>query len=245
MKTYLRFVAAALALLLLTGCGASTNNAEQTTEAKIQYPTPDKIIALTFDDGPDVDMSNILDVFAEYDGKATFFLIGKKIDAETGEYVKRAYNEGHEIGNHGFNHIKMTELKQDEVLSEISQVQEAVKELIGVEPVWYRPPFLGANAFTYMLIDMPHAHCAVSAGDGDNSTTAEERYQSVVSSARDGAIVLLHCNDITAEVLPRILHELKMQGYEFVTISELFERAGNEPVSAPGFMYRTNTDTPK
>lgn len=244
MKRFIKTFSILLAILMLCGCGGNGQQAEP-TDTKTAYPEPDKIIALTFDDGPDADMNDILDVFAEYGGNATFFLIGKKIDAETGEYVKRAYNEGHEIGNHSFSHEKMTEKAQDEIAVEVSKVQEKVKELIGVEPVWYRPPFLAANSLTYMLIDMPHAHCAVSAGDGDNSTTAEERYQSVISSARDGSIVLLHCNDITAEVLPRILHELKMQGYEFVTISELFERAGNKPVAASGFMYRTNTDTPK
>lgn len=245
MKRILRFVSAILALLLLAGCGAPANNTDQTTEAKNQYPEPDKVIALTFDDGPDTDMSDILDVLAEYDAKASFFLIGNKINDETGEYVKRAYNEGHEIGNHGFNHIKMTNLSQDEIISEISQVQEAVKALIGVEPVWYRPPFLAANTLTYMSINMPHANCSASANDGTNDGTVEERIQSIMGSAQDGAIALLHCNNLTVQALPEILHRLKQQGYEFVTISELFEREGHTPVASSGFMYRRNTDRPK
>ncbi len=244
MQRLIKLLSILLAILMLCGCGGNGQETEP-TDTKTAYPEPDKIIALTFDDGPDIDMNDILDVFAEHGGKATFFLIGKKIDAETGEYVKRAYNEGHEIGNHSFSHEKMTLKTQDEIISEVSKVQEKVKELTGVEPVWYRPPFLAANALTYMSIDMPHAHCSSSAGDGTNQGTVEERVQNIIGSAHDGAIALLHCGSITAQALPEILHQLKMQGYEFVTISELFERVGNDPVAASGFMYRTNTDTPK
>ena len=244
MKRFIKLFSMLLAILMLCGCGGNGQETEP-TDTKTAYPEPDKVIALTFDDGPDVDMNDILDVFAEYGGNATFFLIGKKIDEETGEYVKRAYNEGHEIGNHSFSHEKMTLKSQDEIVSEVSKVQEKVKELIGVEPVWYRPPFLAANSLTYMLIDMPHAHCSVSAGDGTNQGTVEERIHNVTGTAHDGAIALLHCEPLTVQALPEILHKLKMQGYEFVTISELFERVGHTPVGAPGFMYHKNTDTPK
>ena len=61
------------------------------------------------------------------------------------------------------------------------------------------------------------------------------------NGAADGSIMLLHCNDITAEILPKILHDLKMQGYEFVTISELFARAGVDPVPNNGH-YETTAD---
>ncbi len=250
MKSVIRVVSIFLLIAALCACGAQTDSqptetapttTAAPTETQIVYPEPDKLIALTFDDGPNQHMDTILDVFAEYGGKASFYIIGKKIDGKTSSYIKRAFDEGHEIGSHSFSHEDMTVKTEAEILSEISRTQRAVKEIIGVEPVWYRPPFLRANDLTYSLIDMPHAGSAVSAGDGSNDNLAEDRHYRIISGAYDGAIALLHCNDITAEVLPQILHDLKMMGYEFVTTSELFARKGIDPVPTPGSMYKSAT----
>ena len=251
MKKFLGILSAVLALSTLCACGASDaaqptgTQAVQTTaaaptESKPIYPEPDKLIALTFDDGPNEHMGTILDVFAEYGGKASFYVIGNKVSGKGAEYVKRAYEEGHEIGNHSYNHVDITQLSEAEVLSEISMTQAAVKEAIGVEPVWYRPPFGKANANTFALIPMPHAYWGVSVGDDSNDNIAEDRLFRATSGAYDGAIVLLHCNNITAEILPQILHELKMQGYEFVTTTELFARVGEVPGNTPGTLFKDN-----
>ena len=251
MKHFIRIFAIVLALTGLCGCGAqeapqattspaAPSTTAAPTESKAIYPEADKLIALTFDDGPNAHMGAILDVFAEYGGKATFYVIGNKVSGSNAEYVKRAYDEGHEIGNHSFNHVDITQLSDAEVLSEISLTQNAVKEVIGVEPVWYRPPFGKANTQTFALIPMPHAYWGVSVGDGSNDNIAEDRYFKATSGAYDGAIVLLRCNDITAGILPQILHELKMQGYEFVTTSELFARVGDVPGNTPGVLFKDN-----
>lgn len=249
MKRFTALSSLLLALTCLIGCGAgaAAETAAPTTtaaptETEFKYPTPDKLIALTFDDGPNVHMDVIMDAFAEYDGKATFFLIGKKIGGAE-KYIARAHEEGHEIGNHSFSHEKMTEKTNDEILEEVSKTQNAVKEIIGIEPVWYRAPFLAANDATYDLIDMPYAGCGVSAGDGSNDNIAEDRIYRITTGAYDGAIALLHCNDITAEIMPQILHELKMMGYEFVTVSELFARAGVTPDTTAKFQYKDPTTT--
>lgn len=251
MHRFLMLLCFCLPLLLMVACGASqpaetqTEPVPTTTSAPVEttspYPEADKLIALTFDDGPNVHLETMLDIAAEYDAKFTFFLIGKKISASTEAMIKRAYDEGHEIGNHSYSHEDMTTKTEPEILSEISQTQNAVKAITGEEPAWYRPPFLRANDLTFSLIEMPNAHCSVSAGDGSNDNLAEDRHYRVTSGAHDGAIVLLHCTDITAEVLPRILHDLKMQGYEFVTISELFQRNGVTPDPNAHFQYKDIT----
>lgn len=87
---------------------------------------------------------------------------------------------------------------------------------------------------------MPFAHAGVSAHDGTNSSLAVDRHYKVVDGAYDGAIVIPHCNDITAEVLPQILEDLRMAGYECVTVSELFSRKGVTPDPTAEFMC---TDT--
>ena len=210
------------------------------TESVPVYPEPDKLIALTFDDGPNEHMGTIIDVLAQFDAKASFYVIGKNVSGSKAEYVKRAYEEGHEIGNHSYNHVDITQLSEAEILSEISQTQNAVKEVIGVEPVWYRPPFGKANDQTFALIPMPHAYWGVSVGDGSNDNIAEDRHYRATTGAYDGCIMLLHCNNITAEVLPQILHDLKMQGYEFVTTSDLFARVGEVPGATPGVLFKDN-----
>lgn len=239
MKKLALFLCLLLCFGLVTGCGDSEpaksdapTDAPTTaapTETAFAYPEPDKIIALTFDDGPNDHMNTIIDVFEEYGGHASFFVIGKKVSGNT-EVMARAVQEGHEIGNHSYNHVDITVLSEAEILNEVSMTQNAVKEATGVEPVWYRPPFLRSSDQTFSLIQMPHAGCLSSVGDGSNDNLAEDRHYRAINGAADGSIMLLHCNDITAEILPKILHDLKMQGYEFVTISELFARAGVDPV---------------
>ena len=237
MKRMLRIGALLLASALLCGCNAGKTVPESTTtETESPYPEADKLIALTFDDGPNVHMGTMLDVLAQYDAKGTFFVIGKKINSETAVYIQRAVQEGHEIGNHGFNHVKLTELSEQEILDEVNKTQEAVSQITGVAPRWFRSPFGATNEQTNALIQMPRAGYAVKVGDGSNSNSADDRYMLLISGAYDGAIALLHVNDISAEILPKMLETLKMQGYEFVTVSELFARRNVEP--APGTSYK-------
>lgn len=242
MKHTFRTLCIFLSAFTLFGCsavptGTAPTVTEPPTETQSKYPTPDKIIALTFDDGPNAHMGLILDALAEYDAKATFFVIGKKVGGAE-EYISRAVQEGHEIGNHSFSHEDMTEKTEEQILEEISRTQKAVADITGTEPAWYRAPFLRANKLTYDLIDMPYAGCGVSAGDGSNDNLAEDRIYRITNGAYDGCIALLHCNNITAEVTPEILESLKRQGYEFVTISELFARKGVAPDPTAEFHYK-------
>ena len=246
MKKFISIVCLFAMVISLCACGASTSGEAPSvatttaapTETTSPYPEPDKIIALTFDDGPNPYMDTIMDVFAEYGGKATFFVIGKKVESKNTEIIKRAGEEGHEIGNHSYSHEDMTVKTEAEILSEISRTQNVVKDITGTAPVWYRPPFLRANDLTYSLIEMPNAGCGVSVGDGSNDNLAEDRHYRLINGAYDGCIALLHCNDITAEILPTMLHDLKMMGYEFVTISELFSRVNATPDPTKTELYK-------
>lgn len=248
MKHLLCVVSIILSLVCLMGCDASapeetngTTATPTTAKTKPTYPQPDKLIALTFDDGPNEHMRTMLDVFEQYDGKATFFVVGKKFTKRTAEFVTQAFEAGHEIGNHSFSHEDMAIKTDDEVLEEISKTQALVKEATGTEPIWYRPPFFSIGAGHHQLIQMPFAGQVVSAGDGSNDNLAEDRYYRVTNGAYDGAVVILHCNDITAEILPQILHDLKKNGYEMVTISELFARRGITPLPNTDAMYKEAT----
>lgn len=245
MNHFIKLLCIGLALMLLAGCGAAATETEPAptttaapTETTSAYPQADKLIALTFDDGPNSHLEAMLDIAAEYDAKFTFFLIGNKVGANTSAMLKRAFDEGHELGNHSYSHTDISIMTAEEVTKDFEKLQEAVENITGQRPVWYRAPFLRANDTMYSVIGLPFAGCSVSAGDGSNDNLAEDRHYKVTSGAHDGAIVLLHCNDITTGILPQILHDLKMQGYEFVTISELFARKGVAPDPTATFQYK-------
>ena len=192
---------------------------------------PDKYVSLTFDDGPNTNtMVEVLDILAQEDVKATFYVIGSLINEPTGEVIKRAYEEGHEIGNHSKSHQDMTSMDADTLREEIDFVQVKVEELIGKKPTTFRPPYIAINQLMHDTIELPFI-VGVDSRDWDPNATGQDRYNNVVRGAKDGAIFLMHCmtgNSETVKVLPAIIKELRNQGYGFVTVSELFEMQGTK-----------------
>lgn len=200
--------------------------------ARAESESDTKLIALTFDDGPNTYTTpKVLDLLEEYDAHASFFLIGDKINDESAEVVKRAYEMGCEINSHSKTHSDMSVMTAEEIKAEMLYVDEYVYSIIGEYPKFFRPPYLNTSQTMYDTIDLPFI-CGYSSSDSNSEVTAEQRVENVLNYAKDGAIILMHDfygNDKTVEALKTILPELKSQGYEFVTLSELFERQGETP----------------
>ena len=194
--------------------------------------TETKLIALTFDDGPNTTTTNdVLDILAEYDAKASFFLIGDNINAESAVSVKRAYDMGMEIDNHSKTHSNMSKMSEEELKAEISYVDDKVYDIIGEKPKFFRPPFIDVSMSMYDAIEQPFI-CGIDPKDYMAENTAEDRANFILNGAKDGVIVLMHDaagNSQTVEALKIAIPELKKQGYEFVTLTELFERQGETP----------------
>ncbi len=201
--------------------------------AAAETENDEKLIALTFDDGPNTYTTpQVLDLLEEYDAKASFFLIGDKITEESAAVAKRAYDMGCEIDSHSKTHSDMAEMTAEEIKAEMEYVDEYVYSITGEYPKFFRPPYLSVSQTMYDAIDIPFI-TGISSGDSNSEKTAQERAETVISSAKDGAIILMHDfygNDKTVEALETILPELQSQGYEFVTLTELFERKGETPV---------------
>lgn len=191
-----------------------------------------KLIALTFDDGPNTTTTNqILDVLEEYHAVASFFLIGEQISTESAVSVKRAYDMGCEIDNHSKSHDDMSEMTAEQLQDEISYVDEYVYEITGEHTKFFRPPYISVSQSMYDTIEQPFI-CGVGCNDTVAEVTAEQRAETVISSAKDGLIVLMHDftgNTQTAEALKIIIPALQKEGYEFVTLTELFARQGEVP----------------
>ncbi len=201
--------------------------------AKAEAESEEKLIALTFDDGPNTHTTpKVLDLLEEYDARASFFLIGRNINDDSAEVMKRAHEMGCEIDNHSRTHSDMSVMSAEEIKAEVAYVDEYVYSVTGEYPKFFRAPYLNISQTMYDTIDIPFI-TGFSSGDSNADKTAQERAETVISSAKDGAIILMHDfygNDKTVEALKTILPELKSQGYEFVTLSELFERKGETPV---------------
>ncbi len=191
-----------------------------------------KLIALTFDDGPNTSTSmEVLDLLEKYQVRASFFLIGELIKEETIPVIQREMSLGCEINNHSWTHSFMNKMPKEEIAEEIRKTSEKITEITGKEPRFFRPPYIEVNDLMYEVIDMPFI-CGQGAEDWVPEVSADERARRVLKQAQDGSIVLLHDllgNVNTVEALKTIIPELKQRGFEFVTVSELFERK-NEPI---------------
>ena len=191
-----------------------------------------KLVALTFDDGPTIGITDqVLDVLQENGVVASFFLIGQQITDETRYLVKRAHDMGCSIENHSKTHQSMPKLSRQEIVDEIQYTSGLIEEITGEKPAFFRPPFIDYDQKMYDLIDLGFI-CGYGCEDWLPSVTAQERIDRVLHDANPGFIILLHDmtdNTNTVEAIKTIIPELKKQGYEFVTVRDLFQKSSIKP----------------
>lgn len=192
----------------------------------------EKIIALTFDDGPNtVTTPRVLDVIEKHGVPASFFVCGNNITPESGSVMKRAAALGCEIQNHSRTHSDMTGMSPEEMRAEIDFTSDKIEEAVGVRPRFFRPPYIAVNEKMHEVIDLTFI-CGAGAEDWLDEVSAEERYSRIISQAEDGLVILLHDmagNEKTVQAVEMIVPELKRQGYRFVTVSQLFEMKNAVP----------------
>lgn len=202
----------------------------------LDYDTVDKsnrkLIAITFDDGPALKTTPmVLDLLEKYKVKASFFLIGQFITEETKAIVERELSLGCEIENHSWSHPYMNEMTSEEIREEVHKTTEIMKQWFGITPVFFRPPYIAISNGMYENIDLPFI-CGINCLDWDVTVSAEQRSEMILNNAKDGDIVLLHDlegNMNTVKALETIIPGLLEQGFEFVTVSRLFELKGVDP----------------
>lgn len=211
-----------------------TPNVETTPPSPTPEPTPvsDKLIALTFDDGPDKKYTNkILDILAEHEVKATFFVVGKQVESYP-DTMKRIVDEGHAVGNHSWDHKNFTQLKPDQMKQQIAKTNEAIKAAAGIETTWFRLPY-GAqnNQVKKTITDTGNSNILWTVDTRDwAGTSPEAMMDNVKRNAKPNGIILMHSFggkggklDNTVAFLPDLIQYLKEQNYTFVTIPELYE----------------------
>ncbi len=208
----------------------------------MQENTEKKYIALTFDDGPaDTTSLQVLDKLKKYNVPGSFFLIGNNITPEREYIVREELAYGCDIENHSLTHSDMRELDRETIIAEIEETTRRIVNITGIEPRFFRPPYINYNDLMFEVI--PYIFiCGLASEDWEPSVSAEVRAQRVIEGARDGMVILLHDtegNHQTVEALDTIIPALKEKGFEFVTIRQLFDRAGITAENAKKIVYTT------
>lgn len=194
--------------------------------------TDAKLVALTFDDGPNtVTTPQILDKLEKYNVVASFFLVGMNITDAVKPVMERQLALGCEINNHSWSHPAMSAMSKEEIEKEITDTNNIIKEMVGVTPKFFRPPYIATSPEMYQYITLPFIR-GIGCNDWKASVSTEERAEMILSSVKDGDIILLHDsvgNINTVNALDLIIPELLDRGYQFVTVGKLFELKGVDP----------------
>ena len=190
-----------------------------------------KLVALTFDDGPSNITEKVLDILEENNIVGTFFLIGNQVKPDKKATMERQLALGCEIANHSFTHGDMGKMTAEVIRQELDSTSAVIKDMVNVETKFFRPPFISVSDTLYDTVELPFI-CGLDSRDWDPATTAQDRIDRVLNSACDGAMFLMHDmqdNQKTLDALPVIIKKLKEQGYEFATVSQLFAAKGIDP----------------
>lgn len=180
-----------------------------------------KCVALTFDDGPSVYTNTLLNTLKANNVPATFFVLGRsaKIQPDT---IARIVAEGHELGNHSWDHKDLRTLSGDDIDIQLHKTDELLYANVGIRPLYLRPPYGAYNDEVLKHVNRPIILWNVDPEDWKRPPYAELVKR--MTSPKNGAIILAH--DIyqsTVEVIPEVISKLRKQGFVFVTISDLLK----------------------
>ena len=182
-----------------------------------------KVVALTFDDGPNPATTNqALDTLSKYGIKATFFVLGKNVSGNE-EILKRMKADGHVIGNHSWSHPVLSKLSLDEAKKQLTDTEDALTKVLSSSSKLMRPPYGAITDDIRNGLDLSFIMWDVDSLDWKNKNEASILTE-IQREVKNGSIILMH--DIHAETvhaLPKVIDYLKGQGYDFVTIPDLLD----------------------
>lgn len=193
--------------------------------------TTEKVVALTYDDGPTPPFTNqILEILKKYKIPATFFVLGKNAKNHP-ELIKEIFSAGHELGNHSWSHNLMAFKRPSFIKKEISNTDALLKRLGYNKEILFRAPY-GAKLVTLPIIlsKLNKKHILFDVIPADwrqrGATTIAKR---VVRQTKPGSIILLHdggdnLRQQTVQATEIIIQKLKDQGYSFLTVSNLLKK---------------------
>jgi peptidoglycan/xylan/chitin deacetylase (PgdA/CDA1 family) len=196
-----------------------------------QVPTEDKIVAFTFDDGPNpLYTRQLLDIFSQVGGKATFFMLGEQMDAseEAEQVAREAHAVGHEIGNHTYTHPNLATVSLEEAQAEIEKMEQRIVQITGNKPSVFRPPYFGINDEIQQLVG-ERGYYTIGAVNGEAMDWEQPGVEFIVDQTKKklgkGSILIFHDGygdrSQSIEAVKILSEELTAEGYQLVTVSEL------------------------
>lgn len=186
-----------------------------------------KMIAMTFDDGPGSYTEDLLDTLEENGAKATFFMLGKRIEEVGGKNIERMQALGCELGNHSYNHPKLTDLDTEGIKDEFNKTDNLIAQYAsGAVATVARTPYGAQDSDVTMAINKPCIYWNLDTEDWD-TRDVQSNIEAVLNNVSDGSIVLMHdIHQETVESCKTIIPKLIEQGYQLVTVSELARAKG-------------------
>lgn len=219
------FLRRAAAIVLGVFLAASQTGAERYAVRRVA--TEDKVVALTFDDGPHpTETAKIVELLEKYGAKATFFVVGKNAENYP-DALRMVAAGGHEIANHTYSHASFGASSADEVRREIARAEDAIFSVSGARPTLFRPPE-GRITKNVVTVSREMGYdvilWSIDTRDWAHRGTAEI-VANIKKNVTPGSIILFHDyisgERHTLDVLGVILPYLSSLGYRFVTVSEL------------------------
>jgi len=200
-----------------------------------------KYVALTFDDGPRADTTErLLDGLLERGAVATFFVIGQQIQGNEA-LLQRMEAEGHQIGNHTYSHIRLQTAEKDTVVEEIHKTEVMLREVVGEDVFWLRPPYGAIDEQRASLVRTPMIYWSVDPQDW-KLLDAGKVVSAVMGCVQPGDVVLLHdFYPTSVDAALAVVDQLQAQGYTLVTVEELFRIQG--VTAEAGVLYASPTRT--
>ena len=225
-----------IVLAILIPPAGCTGNAIP-ADRSVEVPMETKYIALTFDDGPKAGTTDrLLDGLKERGASATFFLVGEWAEMNQ-DLVRRMQEEGHQVGNHTWSHVKLEGTDSKELLEEIEKNEALLQDILGGENYWLRPPYGMIGEALKEQIHVPMVKWSIDPRDWE-SRDKEKIVAAILKEATPNSIILLH--DIypdSVDAALEVVDTLQKQGYWFVTVEELLYLNGIHPQA--GVMYCT------
>lgn len=198
---------------------------ELADKAKAAYEQP--MLALTFDDGPGPYTLELLEALEKSGAHATFFMVGKNVP-NFPEAVKKMSDIGCELGNHSYDHAKLTKLSIAEMQAEISQTNEAVRSITGRQSTVLRVPYGATSDAVNGACGMPMIQWSVDTLDWKTRST-EATVENVLNYAEDGDIILMHdIHSTSVEAAKQLIPALQSKGFKLVTVSEMAKARGHK-----------------
>ncbi|KLV26124.1 hypothetical protein ABW02_12210 [Niallia circulans] len=180
-----------------------------------------KVIALTFDDGPsNKPTKKILKALKKYNGHATFFVLGERVQYYP-NILQETIENGHEIGNHSWNHPLLTKMNKKKALKEFQDTDNLIKKVTGMEPTLIRPPYGAIQPELKKELDKEIVLWTIDPEDWKHPSK-KKIVDKVMKAASDESIILMHdIYEKSADAAVEIIEKLTKEGYQLVTISQL------------------------